>query len=102
MQPFFWILINLLVITTILNAIVKTFDKDADPESIAKINKNILTGIFPLLMPIGIVISSGLYCLTQVKDREDGCRYLLNFAGMGSPAYFLGLFFGDYVIFTFP
>jgi hypothetical protein len=71
-------------------------------EDIDSLNKTLLSSIFPLLMPVGIVISSGLYCLGQVKDREDGCRYLLNFAGMRSPAYFLGLFFGDYVIFTFP
>jgi len=71
-------------------------------EDIDRINKQLLTSVFPLLMPIGIVVSSGLYCMSQVKDREDGCRYLLNFAGMRSSAYFLGLFLGDYVIYTFP
>lgn len=73
-----------------------------DTKDIDRINKSLLTGIFPVLMPIGMVLSSGLYCLSQVKDREDGCRYLLNFAGMRSPAYFLGLFFADYVIYTIP
>lgn len=40
--------------------------------------------------------------MTPVKDREDGLRYLLNFAGISSFSYFLGIFLADLVIFTVP
>lgn len=40
--------------------------------------------------------------MTPVKDREDGLRYLLNFAGISSFSYYLGLFFADIIIFTVP
>jgi hypothetical protein len=40
--------------------------------------------------------------VTPVKDREDGLRYLLNFAGISSFSYYLGLFLADLIIFTVP
>jgi hypothetical protein len=40
--------------------------------------------------------------VTPVKDREDGLRNLINFAGISSLSYYLGLFFADLIIFTVP
>jgi hypothetical protein len=51
---------------------------------------------------LAILISSGLFVLTPVKDREDKLRYLLNFAGITSHAYYVGLFLADFILFTIP
>jgi len=51
---------------------------------------------------IAILVSSGLFVITPVKDREDKLRYLLNFAGITSHAYYAGLFLADFILFTIP
>jgi hypothetical protein len=40
--------------------------------------------------------------ITTVKDREDKQRYLLNFAGISSHAYYTGIFLADYILFAIP
>lgn len=40
--------------------------------------------------------------ITTVKDREDKLRYLLNFAGISSAAYYIGIFFADMILFIVP
>lgn len=62
----------------------------------------ILQTAFPLLIPIGFILGSGLYCITCVRDKELGLRYLLNFAGMNPIAYYIGLLCAEMVIFTIP
>lgn len=49
-----------------------------------------------------LVLSSGLFVITPVKDREDKLRYLLNFAGISSKAYYIGMFFADIILFIVP
>ena len=51
---------------------------------------------------MGICLTSGVYLITSVTDREEKLRYLLNFGGMRSVPYFLGLFAADYVIYFIP
>jgi len=58
--------------------------------------------MFPVLQIFGILISSGIFIFTPVEDREQKLRYLLNFAGMRSSAYFIGLLLADVVIFCIP
>jgi hypothetical protein len=58
--------------------------------------------MFPVLQIFGILISSGIFIFTPVEDREQKLRYLLNFAGMRSSAYYIGLLLADVVIFCFP
>lgn len=53
-------------------------------------------------MLLSIVISGALFVITPVKDREDGLRYLLNFAGISSHAYYMGIFLADMVLFVIP
>ena len=57
---------------------------------------------FPALVIISIVTSGGLFIVTPVQDREEKLRYLLNFSGISSFAYFTGLFLGDLVLFVIP
>jgi len=58
--------------------------------------------MFPVLQIFGILLSSGIFIFTPVEDREQKLRYLLNFAGMRSSAYFIGLLLADVVIFCIP
>lgn len=64
--------------------------------------KLVLEFAFPLLIPFGFVLGSGLYCITCVRDKELGLRYLLNFAGMNPVAYYIGLLGAEMVIFCVP
>jgi len=58
--------------------------------------------VFPLLISIGFVTSSGVYLITSVKDRQDKLRYLLNFGGMRSTSYYIGIVFADFTLYMFP
>ena len=51
---------------------------------------------------MGILLSSGIFVFTPVEDRESKLRYLLNFAGMRSSSYYIGLLLADIVIFMIP
>jgi hypothetical protein len=48
------------------------------------------------------VYSSAFYSITAVRDRELKLRYLLNFAGISSPAYFMGIFLSEWILFMIP
>ena len=58
--------------------------------------------LFPFFVLLGIVISSGVFIITTVKDKEDKLRYLLHFAGARPLAYYLGMFMADIVLFCVP
>lgn len=51
---------------------------------------------------IGFVLSSGVYLITTVKDRQDKLRYLLNFGGMRSLSYYVGIVLADWTLYTIP
>ena len=57
---------------------------------------------FPILLMFSFVMSSGIFVITTVADRELKLRYLLNFAGMRSSAYYIGIWMGDTLIFIVP
>jgi len=57
---------------------------------------------FPTMLIVGLCLTSGVYMITAVQDREDGLRNLLNYGGMQSSAYFLGIVIADWIIFTIP
>ena len=58
--------------------------------------------MFPLLINIGFVTSSGVYLITTVKDRQDKLRYLLNFGGMRSLSYYIGIVLADFTLYLLP
>jgi hypothetical protein len=58
--------------------------------------------VFPLLISIGFVTSSGVYLITSVKDRQDKLRYLLNFGGMRSTSYYTGIVLADFTLYLIP
>mmetsp|Transcript_41166 Transcript_41166/g.62606 ORF Transcript_41166/g.62606 Transcript_41166/m.62606 type:complete len:117 (+) Transcript_41166:2526-2876(+) len=58
--------------------------------------------VFPFLIMLSILISSGVYVISPVLDREEKLRYLLNFAGMRSASYYIGLWIGDTFIYIIP
>lgn len=39
------------------------------------------------------------FVIAPVKDREDKIRYLLNFAGIRSISYYVGLFLADFLLY---
>ena len=63
---------------------------------------SILESVFPTLLIISIAISSGLFIITPVTDRQDKLRYLLNFAGITPFSYYMGLFLADCILFITP
>jgi hypothetical protein len=67
-----------------------------------KIQDTILQLVFPGLVQLSIVMSSSLFVVTSVQDREEKLRYLLNFSGISSFAYFTGLFLADIILFMIP
>ena len=54
------------------------------------------------MMGLSFIWSSALYVISTVHDREMKLRYLLNFAGMRSTPYFLGMFLAELTIFMIP
>ena len=63
--------------------------------------QNLILGIaFPVLNNLGLILTCGVFVFTPVEDRELKLRYLLNFAGMRSSAYYIGYFFADWIIFS--
>ena len=49
---------------------------------------------------IGYLENIGLYLIVPVTDKFNKTRYLLNFAGIRSSAYYIGIFLADYVIYS--
>lgn len=88
--PFF----NILIYVMIINSLTKQISKD--------VTNILITLLFPILLVMGICLTSGVYLVTSVTDRSEKLRYLLNFGGMRSIPYFLGLFLADYLIFFIP
>jgi len=56
--------------------------------------------MFPIFILLGYLTSIGLYLIVPVNDKFNKTRYLLNFAGMRSSSYYIGLFLADYIIFS--
>lgn len=48
------------------------------------------------------MITSGLFAVTLVKDRNDGCRYLMKISGVRSSAYILGISLADSALLIIP
>jgi len=42
----------------------------------------------------------GLYLIVPVNDKFNKTRYFLNFAGMRSSSYYIGLFLADFIIYS--
>lgn len=40
--------------------------------------------------------------ITTVKDRQDKLRYLLNFGGMRSLSYYVGIVLADFTLYILP
>ena len=68
----------------------------------SKIQEVVLQLAFPGLVQISIVMSSSLFVVTPVQDREEKLRYLLNFSGISSFTYYVGLFLADMILFMIP
>ena len=73
----FFILIQIFIIDTILTLIFRIANANPDQEltdeekkGLNDIKKEILSGIFPLLLLISTVISSVLFVITPVNDKE--------------------------------
>ena len=86
-------------LTTIINVVVMTILFSSFPDMGVNITQSILQVYFPILIQVGYITSIGMYLLATTQDRYDKTRYLLNFAGMRSTAYYLGIFLADFLIF---
>jgi hypothetical protein len=91
MNPFIFPLIYIIIIQMVMSGL-----------NLPNVTKIVLNIAFPLLEVLGITLSAGLYSWGVVVDREEKLRYLLNFAGMRSSSYFIGLFLSDIIIYAIP
>mmetsp|Transcript_41165 Transcript_41165/g.62599 ORF Transcript_41165/g.62599 Transcript_41165/m.62599 type:complete len:212 (+) Transcript_41165:2298-2933(+) len=101
LNPVFYCLINLILFSVIYDTIMDIFLPD-DVEAKAAFEKVMFAILFPIFILISLFVSSGVYVISPVSDREDKLRYLLNFAGMRPASYYIGLFMGDVFIFLIP
>lgn len=58
--------------------------------------------VFSLWMLIGFCTCSGIFVLPTASDREFKLRYLMNFVGIKSLAYYIGNFITDFILFLIP
>jgi ABC-type multidrug transport system permease subunit len=84
------------------SVVQKNQTTDNDTKMFEAFRNQTLEIAFPTLLVISVLTSSGLYVVTPVKDREDKLRYLLNFAGISSGAYYIGLYTADLILFIVP
>jgi hypothetical protein len=94
-------LMEVIFISVIMNGI-QTIIKNNDPGSRDDISSTVIGNAFPILVLLGILFSQGAFILTSVKDKEDKLRYLLNFAGMNSFSYWVGMFLADIILYIIP
>jgi len=82
----------------ILNGFMPKSDSKSDEEVWL-----IVTGfLFSLWMLIGFCVCSGVFVLATSSDREFKLRYLMDFVGIKSLAYYLGNFLCDFILFIMP
>ena len=97
MYPFIFPLMYIIIILMVMSQLGKAF-----PDDIDTIRSKTLNIAFPILVSFGIITSVGVYVFHPVADREQKLRYLLNFAGMRSSSYYIGMFLADIVIYIIP
>jgi hypothetical protein len=96
--PLVMLLFNVVVVTIIMDAIGKVFNVGTEYESV---KRTVLSIAFAAYMMLAQLICSGLYVLTMLSDHFGGLRYQLNFTGIRSNAYVLGIFLSDFAIAAF-
>lgn len=95
------LLLPLLYMVTFI-LILNSFTKGLSDDLKSVVDNDVYAIIFPLLLAIGYVTSSGVFLITTVKDREEKLRYLLNFGGMRSFSYYFGIVVADWCLFMIP
>eukprot|EP00356_Strombidium_inclinatum_P008969 CAMPEP_0170487354 /NCGR_PEP_ID=MMETSP0208-20121228/6196_1 /TAXON_ID=197538 /ORGANISM="Strombidium inclinatum, Strain S3" /LENGTH=273 /DNA_ID=CAMNT_0010761615 /DNA_START=2084 /DNA_END=2905 /DNA_ORIENTATION=- len=95
-NSFLYCIINLVMVSLFFASFL------VDSEQEAEITKAIISVFFPFAISISLMVSSGLYVLMPVYDKEEKLRHLLNFAGMKPFAYNMGLWFSDTIIYVIP
>ena len=93
LNPFITAILNVVVITIIFNS----FGTDSSTQSALN---SVLEIAFPIFILIGYVTAIGVYLLCPAQDRYDKTRYLLNFAGLRSSSYYVGILLADFLIFS--
>jgi hypothetical protein len=58
--------------------------------------------LFSVWMLIGFCTCSGIFILAPISDREFKLRYLMNYIGIKSLAYYVGNFIADFILFLVP
>jgi hypothetical protein len=99
LNPIFNTLISLISVNVGAKAFTSLSDNTENQDQIVKTLYQIF---FPFFILFSIYAFSGIYVVTTVQDREEKLRYLLNFSGMRSSAYYLGLLLAEVIIFLFP
>lgn len=97
LEPIFQVMISLTIIVIFIRAIVRiTETSETDAK---KIVQGVLDIMYPTLMELSLIFNCKLYCIGLVYEREHRVRHLLNFQGINSAAYVIGMSLADWIIF---
>ena len=73
LTPVILIFVFIITFSTYFNAFKNLVKKNGgDVKDADKFLKIMVEKLFPLMIPIGIIFASGLYCITVVRDRVIG------------------------------
>ena len=67
-----------------------------------ELKKKFFDGVIPNLLVINFTLLSSFVSITLVTDRFEDLRYLLNFSGVKSSAYILGITLADTLLIIVP
>jgi ABC-type multidrug transport system permease subunit len=59
----------------------------------------VTSDFFPFFLLYGFCLSSGIYMIVSLFDKEKKMRQYMFLAGVGPLPYYFGLFFADYSLF---
>lgn len=96
-SPFINVLTTFLILYSVLDAA-----PDKHKELARKVLNYVVAIMFPYILNAGYATCSGIYMLMPIEERMKQTRHILKMSGLKTPAYWLGLFTADYILFMIP
>lgn len=96
-SPFINVLTTFLILYSVLDASDNKYKELAH-----KILNYVIAIMFPYILNAGYATCSGIYMLMPIEERMNQTRHILKLSGLKTPAYWLGLFTADYILFLIP
>jgi hypothetical protein len=93
-SPFVVVLSWIILIQTFILAISGT-----NSDAIKKLVKVFVSLYFPIFLLYGFCVSSGIFMIVSLLDKEKKIRQYMYMSGLGPLEYYLGLFIADFTLF---